>query len=1151
MRRISILLKPLLLASMIVLCLNQANAQQFDGLTSPNTVGNSDVREVGTIASFLEKIHSRFKVDIVYEASRLPKEKVEFEPSSYASAEEALIALLSPVGYTAKRLSNASYSIVPETKNKPVGKDSIDGYDPATGGVEVGGKSDSTVVVKGKVTDEKTGLPMGGVSILIKGGTGGTQTDNDGNFSIAAPSNNAILVLSIVGYESKEVKASADGPLAISLNTSASVLTDVVVVGYGTRSRKALSSSVSSITAKEITARPVADAAQALQGQVSGVTIVQNSGAPGGTGGTSIKIRGITSLTGTNNPLIVVDGYPLPDQGADNVLNSFGTGDIESIDVLKDAAAAAIYGVRASNGVIMITTKRGKAGKTSMNVDFYRGIQEAWRLPEMANAREYAVMNSEARIASGLNIIPKLSDPDAIAQQYGEGTPWLDEIFRQAAITNFSMTAAGGSDKSQYMFSAGYFKQDGIVYKTDYERFNLRFNGDVKVNSRIKIGNSLMLSKSIEHGADTYSAFNSVLLLAMTSPPTVLPRNADGTYAGGNGSVDGFNEPNPIYQLEVPQNSFIKYRVSGNIFGEFEIVKNLKFKTLLGADYTLAENRNFSPAIPSSGGRPIVLTGYSTQKGVYPDYLAELTLTYDKTFAEKHKVNAILGYTTQENRYSFVQAGRGGNFSQLLPVLNNQVFLPTDISQIGNAAEDGINSRLLSYIGRVNYDFDNRGFLAFTIRRDGSSNFAPENKFAIFPSVSAGWRLTREKFLQDVNWLNELKVRGSFGYTGNPNVVANAYIQGINQSFQYTFGNSSGSGGIVQGAAPSRSYNPDIKWEKNEQLNFGVDAGLFGNRLNASLDVYQRRSKDLILYVAPPFVSGTYESVPYNTGTLQNRGIDLTLSGTIISKKDFRWFASGVLGTYKNEVTSLGLSAPLDGGFTRITGGSLRTVQGQPANFFYGFVTDGLFQSWDEISNSPKQAIGTDPTTSTAPGDIKFKDLNNDGVINDQDRTDIGNANPNFTYGLTNTLSYKGLELQIFLQGSDGNKVLNFTRWYTEGGVSNGNYSKDVINRWTGPGTSNSMPRLVLNDPNGNNRVSDRFVEDASYMRIKNVRLSYSLPASWVRFMRLSRAQLYGSIQNLLTITNYTGFDPEVGGGVDQGFYPQARTFTLGANIDF
>jgi TonB-linked SusC/RagA family outer membrane protein len=863
-----------------------------------------------------------------------------------------------------------------------------------------------------------------------------------------------------------------------------------------------------------------------------------------------MRIRGISSLTGTNNPLIVVDGYPLPDQGADNILNSFGTGDIESIDVLKDAAAASIYGVRASNGVVMITTKRGKAGKTNLNVDVYHGIQNPWRLPKMLNAREYAVINSEARIASGLNVIPKLADPDAVERQYGEGTDWLNEIFRQAAITSINMTATGGSANSQYMLSGGYFKQDGILYRTDFERFNLRFNGDIKVNNRLRLGNSIMMSRTLEHGADTYSPFNSILILALTSPPTVSPRNADGTYAGGSGSVDGFNEPNPIYQLEVPQNSFTRYRITGNVFAELELMKGLRFKGSAGADYVLSENRNFTPATPSTGGRPFLQSGFQTQKSLNPDYLGELTLTYDKTFNQKHKINALLGYTYQENKYSYVGAGRGGNFSLPIPALNNQVFLPTDLGQTFNFSEDGTNLRLISYLGRVNYDFDGRGFFSFTIRRDGASNFAPNNRFATFPSFSAGWRLSNESFLQNVGWLSDLKVRGSFGYTGNPNVPANQWLQAINQSFQYTLGNSSGSGGIVPGAAPSRSYNPDISWEKNEQLNLGVDASLFANKLSIAFDWYQRRSVDLILNVPPPFVSGTFEAVPFNTGTLRNRGIDLTINGNVMSKRDFNWTASGVLGIFNNNVTSLGLSAPLDGGFARITGGSLRTIQGQPANFFYGFVTDGIFQNEAEITKAARQTPGNDPTVSTAPGDIRFKDLNGDGIINDQDRTNIGNAIPNYTYGLTNTLTYKNLELQIFIQGSAGNKVLNFTRWYTEGGVSNGNYSKDVINRWTGPGTSNSMPRMVLNDPNGNNRVSDRFVEDASYMRIKNMRLAWNLPANLKRTLGLKRGQIYGSVQNLLTITNYSGFDPEVGGGVDLGFYPQARTFLLGVNID-
>lgn len=1001
-------------------------------------------------------------------------------------------------------------------------------------------------IVKNKSGNE----PLVGATVSVEGTTVSTVTDLNGKFSVSAPKG-AFLVFSYTGMTSFRYKVSKATTIEVILEESSKTMDDLVVIGYGAKKRRSLSTSISSINSKEITATPVADAAQALQGRVSGVTIVQGSGAPGGTGGTGIKIRGISSLTGTNNPLIVVDGYPLPDQQADNVLNSFGTGDIETIDVLKDAAAASIYGVRASNGVIIITTKRGRPGKANLTLDIYRGVQQAWSLPTMLTAREYAILNSEARIASGLPVIPKLADFEAIGRQYGNGTDWLDAIFRKAAIQSVNLTASGGSDKAQYLFSAGYFKQDGIVYKTDFERFNLRFNGDVKVTDKIKIGNSLSMNKFIERGADTYTPFNSVILLALTAPPTVKPRNDDGTYAGGNGNVDGFAEPNPIYQLEVPRNKNVKYRVTGNIFAEINLMKDLKFKALFGADYNYQEVNNFRPATPSTGGSPFNETGYSVVKGLYPDFLAEYTLTYDKTFREKHKFNAVAGYTFQENRFSVVAAGRGGNFTQQIPVLDDQVFTPTNTTQITNSASDGVNSRLMSYIGRISYDYDNRGFFGFSIRRDGSSNFAPNNKFAVFPSVSAAWRLTQEPFMKNIHWLDELKVRASFGYTGNPNVAAYAYIQSINQSFQYTFGNSSGAGGVVNGSAPSRSYNPDIKWEKNEQFDIGFDGSVFKGRLNFSVDFYQRRSKDLILYVAPPLVSGTFESVPFNTGTLQNRGIDLTLNGAVLQTKSIKWTANAVVSTYKNKVVSLGLSAPLDGGFQRIQGGSLRTEQGTPANFFYGFVTEGIFQSYEEIAKHAVQTAGTDPTRSTAPGDIKFKDLNNDGIINNEDRTNIGNSNPTFTYGLTNTINYKNLELTIFIQGSQGNKVLNFTRWYTEGGVSNGNYSNDVIGRWTGPGTSNSMPRVTLNDPNGNNRVSDRFVEEASYMRIKNVRLAYTIPTKWASYLKLKRTQVYVSAQNLATFTNYSGLDPEVGGGVDIGFYPQARTFLAGITVDF
>jgi len=1005
------------------------------------------------------------------------------------------------------------------------------------------------VAVSGTVKNSK-GEFLQAVVIREIGTNNVVQTTADGSFAINVKVNNSRLEISIVGYKTQQFVVGKSINLEIVLIEENKILDEVVVVGYGTRTKRGISTSISSITAKEITAAPVADVAQALQGRVAGVTIAQGSGAPGGTGGSDIKIRGITSLTGTNNPLIVVDGYPLPDQNANNVLNSFGTGDIERIDVLKDAGATTIYGIRGSNGVIVITTKRGKAGKSNFNVEVYRGLQNAWRLPSMLNAREYAIANTEARVASGLAPIPKLVDPNAIEAQYGNGTDWLGKIFRRAAIQNVTMNASGGSENAQYLFSAGYFKQDGIIYKTDFERFNLRFNGDVKVNSRIKFGNSLSLNKYIEHGTDTYTAFNSNIILALTAPPTVKARNPDGTYAGGL-SEDSYAEPNPIYNLEVPKNNNVKYRATGNIYAEFELLRGLKLKTMFGGDYSIQEITSLNIATPSTGGRPTVLSSYFTQKSLNPDYLAEYTLTYDKVFAKKHKLNALVGYTFQESRFSYINGSRGNsNFAYNVPGLDPVIFTPTSLSQISNGALDGISGRLASYVSRLNYDYDNRGYLGFSLRRDGSDKFGPANKFSTFYAISAAWRLTQEPFLKNVSWLNELKVRGSIGTVGNQDIPAYKYLQSINQSFQYTFGNSSGSGGIVNGAAPSSSYNPDIKWEKNEQLNVGFDATLFKNRLNINFDAYQRRSKDLIIAVAPPLVSGTYETVPFNTGTLQNLGIDLTLSGEIYNKNKFTWVANSSLGTYKNKITSLGISSLLERGFQRITGGSRKTTLGLPADYFYGFVTEGIFQNYKDIASHAVQTAGSDPTKSTAPGDIKFKDLNGDGVIDDKDRTNIGNANPTFTYGLTNTFSYKNVELSIFIQGSQGNKVLNFTRWYTEGGVSNGNYSNAVLGRWTGEGTSNSVPRLVLDDPNGNNRVSDRFVEDASYLRIKNVRLSYSIPSKWASRLNVKNTKFYLSAQNLLTVTNYSGFDPEVGGGVDYGFYPQARTFFAGITID-
>jgi TonB-linked SusC/RagA family outer membrane protein len=842
---------------------------------------------------------------------------------------------------------------------------------------------------------------------------------------------------------------------------------------------------------------------------------------------------------------VVLDGFPLPDQTADNVLNSISPNEIESIDVLKDAAAASIYGVRGSNGVVIINTKRGKEGKMNVNLDFYRGIQNAWRLPEMANAEEYATLANESKIAAGDNPLNKIRDPAIVRNEIGNGTDWLDRVFRRAAMTNASVGVTGGTEKAKFSVSGSYFQQDGIVSGTSFERYNLRFNGDIQVSKKLKIGNSLILSRTKEEPRNTYDPFTSLIILAVAAPPTVNVRNPDGSWAGGNGSDDGYVEQNPIYNIKVPQLTNTRFRSIGSIFAEYEVLPGLSFRANLGMDFVMSNIRGWSPATPATGQSQIVISSFSDEVNYSPSYLAEYTGNYKKSFGD-HNISLLAGFTAQDNNYNYLGASRNGYTRNDLQVLDNAAVAPVDLSQIGNGGGYGTN-RLLSYVGRAGYDYRGKYLFSASLRRDGSSNFGPGNKYAVFPAVSIGWNVSDEDFMKSVTQISSLKIRSSYGLTGNQNVPAFAYLQRINLNIQYPFGNSSGSGGLNPAAAPTSTKNADLRWEKNEQINLGVDVGIFANRVSVSADIYQRTSRDLLFQVAPTATSGTYEPTPLNTGTMTNKGIDLAINTVNMpASSELKWNSTLIYSTFKNEVSDLGKSAPIISNFARITDGGLRVTTGLPVNYFYGYVTDGIFQTQEEVNSHAKQENGT------APGDIRFKDLNGDGVINADDRTNLGNSIPTFTYGFTNTFSYKTFELSVFLQGSNGNKVLNLVRWYTEGGgVNNANFSKEALNRWTGPGTSNDMPRVTQLDPNKNKRVSDRFIEDASYLRVKNIRLTISLPNKWSKAVTASKIRFYGSVQNAFTFTKYKGFDPEVGGGVDQGFYPQARTYIGGLTMDF
>ena len=1014
---------------------------------------------------------------------------------------------------------------------------------PAFAGPPVLAHPRADVPVSGRVTGPYgAGLP--GVTVLVLGTSTGTTTNSDGMFSLNAPEGSK-LVFSFVGYATQTLTVAAGMPaIALSLREDAKQLTEVVVVGYGTQEKADVTGAIGSVSGRDIATQPVADATQAIQGRVAGVTVTQNSGAPGGAGGTSVRIRGISSA-GNNSPLYVVDGFPLPSSDAggnavENQLNSISPNDIESIDVLKDASATAIYGVRAANGVVIITTKRGKAGKANITVDGYRGVQQVWHKLNLLNAEQYAVINNESRIAKGDPINPKFADPKSL----GAGTDWQKAVFRPSAvIQNYSLSATGGSEAARYAVSAGYFQQDGTLNGSNFERFTVRANGDVSLNKYVKIGNSLAIShledRQLNTGNDEFGVLNNVI----QTPPTLPVYNPNGTWYEPTATLDNYIEPNPVLQSLITNSKFVRNRILGTFYVELEPLKGLRFRTNVGADLIFDNNNGFTPSLGANSPRNSIAGAYSSSN-YNPSYLIENTLTYDRTLAEKHHLTVLLGQSAQQFTYSYLSAGRNGYVRNDLQTINNG---PINAS-LGNGGT-GVSppeDRLASYFGRVNYEFAGKYLLSATMRYDGTSAFAPGYQFGFFPGASLGWRLSEESFIKDISTISNLKLRVGYGKVGNPlNAGRFAYLATINSGITYPFGPN---GAINTGSAPTRSPNLDLRWENNYQANVGVDVGLFGNRLELSADVYDRRSPNLISYVPAYLVTGTYESVPTNALSAYNRGFDLSVStrNIVAEGSGLSWNSSLIFSTFKNQISDLGVGAPFNGTATRTGTAIVRYDKGQPFGSFYGYVADGLFQTPEDVKSHATQS-------GAAPGDIRFKDINGDGKISDLDRAFIGSPIPKFTYGLNNTISWKGFDLNAFIQGSQGNKVYNLNRVYTEGGLtSNGNSSTRVLARWTGAGTSNEVPRAIAGDPNQNLRVSSYFVEDGSYLRLKVLTLGYSLPKSFLNRFGTQTVRVYGTAQNLVTLTKYSGFDPELGSsGIDRGIYPQSRVYLAGISLGF
>ena len=894
---------------------------------------------------------------------------------------------------------------------------------------------------------------------------------------------------------------------------------EVVVIGYGKAKAKDLTGSVSVINLNKTGNQPVADIGQAIQGRASGVTVI-NSGEPGSN--VTFRIRG-TGTIQNNNPLIVVDGMPL-----NGGLNQINMSDVESINILKDASSTAIYGSRGANGVVMITTKRGAKGGI-LNFDTFTGIQSVSNMIKVLDASQYAQLNNEMLANGGLTPNPEFANPSSL----GAGTNWLGALFNPSILSSYSLSYGDRSEKSNLYVSTSYFNQKGVVLNTNYDRYIVQINGDTKLKSFLKIGNSVKLQHDIKKNG-SYDIKGTILSL-----PTRPIYDTNGNWAGpGSNPLLYGDIDNPIGKATIVENSTKGYNIQGNIYAEAEIIKDLKFKSLGGIETNIWYNRTWSPKYS---------WGVKSQENSYLfegsnrsiTLLWDNTLTYDKTIG-KHHINAVVGSSAQNNKYNYLSASVQKFASDNTQQIDNGILQPV---QHGNASEWAI----MSYLGRVNYNFANKYYVTATIRRDGSSRFGMDNRWGWFPSAALAWRISNENFLKNSNVINNLKLRLGYGITGNQEIGNYSFSSSYN-TYLYNFNNS-----YVSAVLPTVLPNPNVKWEGQEQYNAGFDLDLFNNRISLIVDGYVKNTNDMLVPMSVPVTSG-YSDVyvpSINAGKIQNKGFEVTLSTKNIIKNDFKWSSDAVFSYNKNNVENINSDTPIitaSGGFNSAIG---LIKAGYPVNVFYGYITDGIFQNQAEVDSHAVQMPGSNSATSTAPGDIRFKDLNNDGVINDKDRTVIGNPNPKFTFSLNNTFNYKNFDLTIFLQGSYGNDIFNANRMYTEAMSIIQNQSTAVLGRWTGEGTSNNIPRAIYGDPNQNSRVSDRYIEDGSYIKIKNVNLSYTLPKT-VFGQNFNSVKIFVSAQNLVTWTKYSGFDPEVPvNGIDNGTYPITRTVSLGLNIGF
>ena len=1014
---------------------------------------------------------------------------------------------------------------------------------------------DSPGRVTGKIISA-SGSPIEGATVTVKGLTQSVASNKTGQFSIAVPAGKDTLVISHIGFVTQEIALRNRTSLNITLVDVNAELSQVVVIAYGTARKSDLTGSVVSVKADELKAIPATSFDQALQGRAAGVQVTTLSGKPGGE--PSIRIRGTSSINAANEPLYVVDGMLVNSDGGDvsggvtrgprlGPLSSINPGDIESIEILKDASATAMYGARGANGVVLITTKRGRAGQGQVNLEAYHGYQKIANQMDLLNAEQFANFYNEARMNA--NQMPVYVNP----KNLGNGTNWQDELFRVAPISNLQASVSGGDEKTKYSITGSLFSQDGIILNSDFKRYSFRANLDRQINDKLTVGTSLAYSRVNSKGVLTndQQIVPGVVLSAIQFNPVfpVYDPNGPGGYTYENrreGFYLGKTLGNPIAEAKEYISNTAMSRFLGNAYVKYAINKQLEFRSSFGVDAFSNDEGSFGPNFlkrtQASEGEA------SLAKSDGMTWLNENTLTYNNTFAGKHRVNALLGYTMQRfnmDRMNVISFGFPSNHTGY-----HNIYA-------GQKPQKPVNTEsswsMISYLGRLNYTFNNKYLFTLTGRIDGSSKFGINNKYAFFPSGAFAWRVSEEDFMKDIDQISDLKLRTSYGVIGNQSIPPYQSLAVVDAFGEGVFNSGQGSE-VYTGLEPKTYVNPNLKWETTRQFDIGFDLGLFNNRVAITADFYHKKTNDLLLNAPIPTTSGFGFAV-MNIGNIENHGFDFDIRTENI-KGEFSWNTAINVSINRNKITNLNSEndIPLMGG--------LILRQGLSVGAFYGYVFDGIFQTDAEAASSPvlvgQEPTGPNPASHAKAGDRKYKDLNGDKKIDVNDREIIGYATPKFTWGFSNNFSYRNWSLAVFFQGSQGNKMANLNNLdlLNFNGQTN-LMAEAALNRWTPTNPSNKYPRALAAGSLDNGLISTNIVEDASYIRLKNIQLGYEFSTRLLKKMHLKRLRLYASATNLFTITDYSGFDPEANAfgqsttlmGLDLGGYPQAKTFLFGINL--